>query len=171
MASTQPRTQAARGTGADSDSGSMGDLHAAACRAELWRMADARGAARAVRAPGEDTPRAVAREPVKAVGRSVACDWALRAGGEQVADRALCKAVEWRAGRLSNQDERGPAVRHDREHCGGRLVHISQALAGQWMRVVSPSTAQGVPNGSEGIPGTLRRFRALYGLLVREKMF
>lgn len=62
MASTQQQTQSARetGTDADPDSGAVGDLHAAVCRAELWRMADALGP-RAGRALGEATPRAPSR--------------------------------------------------------------------------------------------------------------
>jgi len=45
MASTQQQMQAARETrtDADPDSGAVGDLHAADCRAELRRMADALG--------------------------------------------------------------------------------------------------------------------------------
>lgn len=58
MASTQRQMQAARET--DVDSGAVGDLLAAGCRAELWRVVDARGP-RAVRALGEATPRAPAR--------------------------------------------------------------------------------------------------------------
>jgi len=43
MASTQHQMQAARETGADPDSGAMGDLHAADWRAERRRMVDALG--------------------------------------------------------------------------------------------------------------------------------
>lgn len=38
-------------------------------------------------------------------------------------------------------------------------------------RAVSPSAAQGVPNGLEGIPGTLRQFQALYGPYSGENLF
>ncbi len=58
MASTQQQTQSARET--DADSGAVGDLHAVVCRIKLRRVADARGP-HAVRALGEDTPRAPAR--------------------------------------------------------------------------------------------------------------
>lgn len=88
MASIQHQTQAARETGADAapDSGAVGDRHAAACRAELWRMADARGTG---------------------VGRGDAARRRARAGRdrrpqreeeEQMANRASCNAVERRAG-------------------------------------------------------------------------
>ena len=126
MASTQYQTAAARETDVDvnPDSGLLGDLHAAGCRAELWRMADALGAARAVRVLGEDTPRAIAREPIETAAGNVTFDWILResvrgclrsqcaecrAGEEQMGNWASCRAVERRA--------------------------------------VSPSAAQGVPNG------------------------
>lgn len=38
-------------------------------------------------------------------------------------------------------------------------------------RAVSPSAAQGVPNGLKGIPGTLRQFQTLYGPCSGENLF
>lgn len=70
MASIQHQMQAARET--DAGSGAVGDLHAAAARAELRRVADALGK-RAVRALGEGTPRARAerdRRPHRAASRA-----------------------------------------------------------------------------------------------------
>jgi len=128
MASTQSQTQAARGADpdADPDSGPLGDIHAAACRAELRRMADALGTRarygcweRLRRAP----LRASRSRPSAAVSRATG-PYA-RARHPAQTRRASCKAVERRA--------------------------------------LSPSAAQGVPNGLEGIPGTLRQFQALYG--------
>ena len=62
---------------ANPDSGSMGDLRVADCRADLWRMADAPGAARGTGA-GRGNAAPAAREPVEAAGRNVTSDWILR---------------------------------------------------------------------------------------------